>query len=559
MSQEESQSKITQSRPQAKVETKRNFSIIWVVPLVALVIGGWLAFKAMSEKGPTITITFNNSSGIEAEKTLIKFKEVEIGKVTNVELLEDLSAVRVTAQMDKSVEHLITDQTRFWVVRARVAAGQVSGLGTLFSGVYIGCTPTSEGKPTKSFKGLENPPVLTEGLPGAHFYLESETLGSLDLGSPVYYRGIKVGQVVEYHFNEDAETVLIQVFINDPFHKKVLKNTRFWNASGFDLEVSSKGIKLDTGSLVSLVLGGVAFDLRKHDFPGPVAENNHKFNLFENYASSREDVYSIKRYYMMYFDQNVRGLSEGAPVELRGIKVGEVVSVGLKYDLNTNHFMIPVTIFMEPERLTAVLVKKEETSESVEKKEVIQKAFEDKSFSETSLIRLIDQGLRGRLKTGNILTGQLYVDLDFYPNAPPASLQKENGYYVWPTISSPFEKIVERLDNILKNFEQVPVEKIGLDLELAIEELTATLHEIKNTTVHVNQETVPKINSSLDQIQKTLEGVEETIGPNSTMNYEVKQMVDELTMAIRSLRSLLDYLEREPQAFIFGKEKTSDD
>jgi paraquat-inducible protein B len=198
--------------PEAQVQTKRSFSIIWVVPIIALLIGGWLTFKAMSEKGPEITISFETADGLVAGKTAIKFKDVEIGKVTKVELSEDIGGVIVTVEMTSGSKHYLTEKTQFWVVRAKVAAGEISGLGTLLSGAYIGCNPSTEGEKKKHYKGLEKTPIMTAGLPGRHFVLESKELGSLDLGTPIYYRGIKVGQVVDYDFNESAEAVLVKVF-----------------------------------------------------------------------------------------------------------------------------------------------------------------------------------------------------------------------------------------------------------------------------------------------------------------------------------------------------------
>ncbi|PLX84456.1 MAG: paraquat-inducible protein B, partial [Desulfuromonas sp.] len=252
MSDERNQATTEEQLPKALVQTKQSFSVIWVVPLIALLIGGWLAYKAAAEKGPTITITFASADGLEADKTLIKFKDVEIGKVVRIELLNDLSGVIVTAEMQRDAEHYLTENTRFWVVRARVAAGEVSGLGTLFSGVYIGCSPSLEGRERHDLKGLEAPPVLTEGLPGRHFILEAKNLGSLDIGSPVYYRGIKVGQVVKYDFDDHAESVLIRVFIDAPYHHKVRENSRFWNASGVDITLDVTGVKLDTQSLATI-------------------------------------------------------------------------------------------------------------------------------------------------------------------------------------------------------------------------------------------------------------------------------------------------------------------
>ena len=552
MSEGNSEMKHAEQAPEAVVQTKRSFSIIWVVPIIALLIGGWLTFKAMTEKGPEITIAFETAEGLEAGKTKIKYKDVEVGKVTAINLNEDRSGVIVSAEMTPGAESYLTDKTQFWVIRATVAAGKVSGLGTLLSGAYIGVNPSTDGKKTKHFTGLEKPPLVTAGMPGRHFILQSEELGSLDRGSPVYYRGIKVGQVVDYDFDHKRDGVDIKIFVEAPFHEKVLENSRFWNASGIDMTMDATGIKLDTQSLVSIMLGGVAFDLRKHDEPGEPAEKDSSFRLYSDQASSKEESYDVKRYYVMYFDQSVRGLSPGAPVEISGIQVGEVVSVKLQFDQSKLDFRIPVVIVLEPERLDVLVTG---TGEVVTGKEMGDTIEEENTYDLDSRARqLIKKGLRGQLKTGNLLTGQLYVDIDFYPEAPPAELEVVDGHMVFPTIPAPLEQIVQRVDNILKKVEQVPFGKIGKELQVTMAELATTLKEVKGISGKVNEETIPKVNASLDQLQESLKGIESTLGPDSALNYNTRQVTSELALAIRSIRSLLEYLERDPQALILGKE-----
>jgi paraquat-inducible protein B len=552
MSEENSEKTFAEQAPEAVVQTKRSFSIIWVVPIIALLIGGWLTFKAMTEKGPEITISFETAEGLEAGKTKIKFKDVEVGKVTEITLNEDRSGVVITAEMSKESKPYLTDKTQFWVVRATVAAGKVSGLGTLLSGAYIGINPSNEGEKTRQFKGLEKPPLVTEGMPGRHFVLQSKELGSLDRGYPVYYRGIKVGQVVDYDFDHDRDGVDIKLFIESPFHKKVLENTRFWNASGVDLKMDATGIKLDTQSLVSIMLGGIAFDLPKYLEPGEEAEQDRVFSLFKDRASIEEKTYTIKQHYMLYFDQNVRGLSPGAPVELKGLRIGEVVDVNLEVNTETHAVRIPVLIMVEPERVDVLV-----TDEGVvTDREEIQDEIEGESITKRKydLAMQIEKGMRAQLKTGNLLTGQLYVDIDFYPDAPKAKVEFAGAYPVLPTLPKPFEQITESVARILKNVEKIPFEKIGKDLQVAIETLTGTLNEIKAMSGKVNKETVPKINASLDKLEETLDGIKSTLGPDSSLNYNARQVTNELVLAIRSIRSLLEYLERDPQALILGKE-----
>jgi paraquat-inducible protein B len=540
--------------PEAQVQTKRSFSIIWVVPIIALLIGGWLTFKAMSEKGPEITISFETADGLVADKTMVKFKDVEIGKVTKIALSDDVSGVIATIEMAKESHQYLTDKTKFWVVRARVAAGEISGLGTLLSGAYIGCDPSTEGKKQTHFKGLEKAPILTSELPGSHFVLKSKELGSLDLGSPIYYRGIKVGQVVDYDFDETAESVHFKIFIGDPFHKKVRANTRFWNASGVDFTMDATGIKMDTQSLVSILLGGVSFDLREHEQPGEQAEEDQAFLLYENREASNEVTYDIKQYYLMYFDQSVRGLSPGAPVEILGIKVGEVVKVELQFDQTTLEFRIPVLVYLEPERLNTLITEEGKVVRGEEKTEELEETHKDRQKGNELTKEMIAKGFRAQLKTGNLSTGQLYVDLGSYSDAPPKELKIEHGYTVFPTIPAPFEQIVNRVDNILKKVEQVPFDKIGKDLQTAVESLTKTLDEIKVMSGNINKETIPKVNAALDELEEAMAGVTTTLGPDSALNYSARQVTSELAMAIRSIRSLLEYLERDPQALILGKE-----
>jgi paraquat-inducible protein B len=554
MNEGNSEMKHAEQAPEAQVQTKRSFSIIWVVPIIALLIGGWLTFKAMSEKGPVITITFETADGLVAGKTQIKFKDVEIGKVTKIDLSDDISGVIVTVEMANGSQQYLTDKTQFWVVRARVVAGEISGLGTLLSGAYIGCKPSTEGKKQEHYKGLEKAPILTSDLPGRHFVLKSNTLGSLDLGIPIYYRGIKVGQVVDYDFDESVEAVLIKVFIEDPFHKKVRDNTSFWNASGVDFTMDSSGIKMNTQSLISIMFGGVAFDLREHEQPGEQAEDNQEFLLYEDQGASNEVTYDIREYYLMYFDQSVRGLSPGAPVEILGIKVGEVVKVELQFDMNSLDFSIPVLVYLEPERLNTLVTEEGEVVRGEEKTKELEENDEDRKKDMKQAREMIARGFRAQLKTGNLLTGQLFIDLGNYPDAQPAELKMENDYAVFPTVPMPFERIVNRVDNILKKVEQVPFDKIGKELQAAVESLTKTLDEIKDMSRNINKETIPKVNAALDSLQEAMAGIDSTLGPDSALNYNAQQVTSELSLAIRSIRSLLEYMERDPQALILGKE-----
>ncbi len=241
--------------PHAVVRSRARPSIVWLIPLVAAVVGLFLAYRAYTERGPIIVITFDSAEGLAAGSTRVKFKEVDIGLVEAVELSEDLSQVVVTANLVSGAERYLTENTRFWVVRAVVSAGQISGLGTFLSGAYIAIDPATEGEQTWRFAGLDKAPVVTSDVPGTIFRLRAETLGSIDVGSPVYYRRLRVGNVAGYALDVDGDQVRVQVFIESPYDKHVRSTTRFWDASGLDVVVSPEGLEIDTPSLFSMLVG----------------------------------------------------------------------------------------------------------------------------------------------------------------------------------------------------------------------------------------------------------------------------------------------------------------
>ena len=538
--------------PPAQVQTKKQISIVWLIPIVAVLIGGWLAYKGLSEKGPMVTITFESAEGLEAGKTLVKYKDVKIGEVESIRFNADLTKVIVKAELVKEAAPFLTENTRFWVVRPRVTASGVSGLGTLFSGAYIEMDPGKEGEPARRFKGLELPPIVTTGIPGQEFLLRATSLGSLDNGTPVYYRQIQVGQVTAYQLDEDGRSLIIKIFINAPHDKLVRANTRFWNASGFDFKLDASGIRLNTESLVSIMMGGIAFDTPTSLEAGGPPQTGHLFKLYETREDIFERTFSEKRHYILNFDGSIRGLSVGAPVEFRGIKIGQVLDIRAIFNQETLTPQITVLIETEPQRWQLM------GQTNLDEKERMQ--------------ALVDKGFRAQLKTGSLLTGQLYVDWDFHEDAPPAKVNFDGKFLELPTIPAPLQMITNRVDDLLDKIETVPIEEIGRDLgatmhnvknitesaELlqAIKALDQTLQETRELAQNLNTNVAPAIKATLDRAQQTLVSVEGTLGKDSLMQHELRQALNELGEAARSLRVLLDYLERHPDALIFGKGNT---
>ncbi len=521
MTNPQSEPQTAEAIPEAVVKTRSGVSIVWLIPLIAALIGGWLAWKAFSEQGPTITISFKSAEGLEAGKTKIRYKDVEIGQVENIELSEDLTHVLVTAKLVKGAGGYLTDKTRFWVVRASVRAGQVSGLGTLLSGAYIGIDPVTEGKSTRQFEGLEIPPVVTTGQPGHYFILRASRRGSLDVGAPVYYREIQVGEVVAYNVGEDAESIDFKVFVHAPYDQKVRENTQFWNASGLDVSVTAQGIKVDTESLVSILIGGIAFGAPENETSGAMAQEDQVFHLYDNREAAKQKKYAEKRRFLLYFDGSVRGLSPGASVEFRGIQIGEVVDVKLQLNVMSQEFQIPVLIDLEPERVAP-------TGQIPPEWAKLSKVERQNRFFD----QLVAQGMRAQLKTGNLLTGKLIVEMGIYDKVKTAAIDYSGEYPVLPTVPTSLEELTNRVAAILDKLEQFPIDRIGSNMDKTLEGLQLTV----------------------TQTQKTLLALGKTLSTDSPLQQEMQKTLEELSGAARSLRLLADYLERNPEAILRGKQ-----
>jgi paraquat-inducible protein B len=558
--------------PEATVEKPSGISIVWLIPIVAALVGGWLAYKTISESGPTITITFEDASGLEAGKTKIKYKSVTVGQVETVEI-EDLQRVLVTAKMSKRSEKYMKEDTQFWVVRPRIGAGGVSGLETLVSGAFIGIAPRATGAPTNNFTGLEKPPGVHVDEKGATFKLHTKGLGSVVGGTSIFHRDIKVGRVVDYEFSEDKENVIIDIFIEDPYHLLVHNSSRFWLKTGIDVNYSAEGLEFKVESLATLLGGGISFDTevtaggsRAPSKPGTM------FKLFKDFKSTGEAKYVTKNHYLVHFDGSVRGLNIGAPVEFRGIKVGSVIDIAAKWDPETLTVDIPVVIELEPERFAS--------------REHIETAQEQRYDTGK---KLVEHGLRAQLQTGSLLTGQLFVQLEFFPDLPKKQLIFGDKYPEIPTVPSTMDQFRRTVTDVLAEVRKIPLDKIGQELletiqganklanspELveAVHNLNVTLEEIREMTV----ETRDSLNRSFDdlgtltqhldiKVVTLSDSIEKTLGatraalkvarPGSPAAVNLNNALKELASAARSIRVLADYLERHPEALVQGKGKS---
>lgn len=557
MSKQQTDSPELDTIPDVAIKTRSGLSVIWLIPLAAIVIGGWIAYKTISERGPMISIAFKSAEGIEAGKTKIKYKSIEVGVVKSARISDDLSHIILIAELAKGAEHFLKEDSLFWVVRPRLGVGEISGLTTLLSGAYIAVYPGKKESTAESFAGLAKPPIIAADVPGQSYILEASTLGSIDIGTPVYYRQLEVGKVLSYEMDEAGAIIRIEVFIYVPYNQRVQQNSRFWKTSGVDFSLSTEGIKVDTQSMVSLLYGGIAFETPKNFGSTEQAEPDHVFTLYESRDDSRESKYNKKDYYVAYFDRSVAGLQPGAPVEFRGMKIGEVSEMKLEFQTHNHQFRIPILIEIEPERISIV-------GEEIKGEEIKNEG--------RILDELITQGLRAQLKTRSLLTGQLSIDLKFIPRPSPIAMAYENEYPVLPTIPPPWEELTTSATKLIQSLDALPLEQIGTHLRHSLEgadrlmnssELQGSLHLLSETLREIQQlvktldsNLAAEVKTTLEQTQKSLATAERTLNSNSPLHRNMMTTLQELSSAARSLRLMADYLERHPDALLYGKGRT---
>jgi paraquat-inducible protein B len=509
--------------------------LVWLVPVVAVLIGGWLAVRAVLEQGPTITISFKTGEGLEAGKTKIKFKSVDIGVVKNVDLSKDLTHVVAKAELTRHAADMLVDDTRFWVVRPRISGGTVSGLGTLLSGSYISMDVGGSKKERHDYVGLETPPVISSGVPGREFVLKSEDMGSLDVGAPVFFRRLQVGQISSYDLDQDGAGVTLHVFVNAPYDKYVTNDTRFWKASGIDVSLDSGGVKVNTQSLVSILIGGLAFQAPPDAVSSTPAAAHTEFVLFSdrNEAMKRHDHIIVK--YVFNFKESVRGLVVGAPVDFQGIVIGEVTAIYTRFDPVKKEFSIPVEVNLYPERFTS------RYASGVRGGRLTTQPHELAQY-------LVERGLRAQLRTGSFLTGQLYVALDFFPNAPKATLDMSANPPELPTIAGGLQSLQESVASLLARLNKVPLEAIGNNARRALQD-TDTLVNTFNTQV------APQARDTLVSARTAIDSANSTLQPDSALSQSTAAAMRELSRTAAAVRVLADYLERHPEALIQGKKE----
>src|SRR6266436_2002376 len=542
--------------PHATARRSRRISVIWVIPLVAVAIGGWLAWDTLSKEGPTIRISFDSGEGLQAGQSQLKFKDIVFGTVKSLELAPDNTHVVVTIATTRQAEPLLTDQTIFWVVKPRLFDGNVSGLETLLSGSYIGMLPgQTAGKVQHNFVGHEDPPILQANVPGHTFVLKAKRLGSISLGSPVFYRDLNVGEVLGWDIADMAEYVTIRAFVRAPYDGYVRDQSRLWNASGLSVKLGGTGVEVQMESLKALLLGGIAFETPKAEIQAAAAPENHVFPLFADRDAANNASYTREISVVSYFPGSVRGLAAGSEVTMHGLKVGEVTDVRLAYDPAKDMIVAPVRYEIEPERIIGVG----------------QRIYKN---DQESVEAVLSKGLRASLASASLITGQQVVALDFVSDAPPAAVTMEGEDFVLPTTEGGgFAGLASSATDLLDKVNKMPFEQIGANLngilrsvndatqgpqlKKAVSDLGAMLASAQGMIQRLDTKQLPEISAGLKKTvasaNKLVLSLDTGSGDNTKFNRDLDRLMVQANDAVRSIRALSDLLARHPEALLKGR------
>jgi paraquat-inducible protein B len=550
--------------PTAGVHHRRRIPLIWIVPLVTALIAAWLAWDTFSKRGPTITIAFETASGLTAGQSQLKYKNVVMGTVKSIAVAPNLTHVEVIVETVREAEPLLTDKTIFWVVKPELFAGNITGLETLLSGSYIGMRPSAEkGNPKRDFIGEQDPPVLQAWTKGTTYRLKSKRLGSISLGSPIFYRDLDVGTVLGWDVGDLASSVTIHAFVRAPFDQYVRNDSTFWNASGLSVKLTGTGISVQMESLRALLLGGIAFDTPV-DSTQKIAAANHGFQLYASYDEAQSAGFGQQLQLLSYFPGSVAGLDVGADVTFHGLKVGEVTEVALVYDPKLDQVVVPVHYRVEAGRIRNIAAAQ--------------------GMDATALAEeMIRRGMRATLQSPSLITGQKIIALERVPDAPRAELKREGDVYIIPTSEvGGFDSITRSANELLSKINRIDFDKIGKSISAAAVGLDGTINgpQLKKTMAALEaamidvQDIARKLDTDATPALKRLPAIaaqlQEAItkanrligsvnagyGDDSRFRRDLDRLLPQLTDTARSIRALADLLTRHPEALIKGRTNT---
>ena len=522
------------ARVEARVSEGPRISTIWFVPIIAVLIGLWMVYSHYTSQGPLIEITFESAIGIEPGRTKVRRRNVEIGEVLRVRLSDDDNHVILDVRIQQENAGLLREDTSFWVVRPRVGPGGVSGLSTLLSGSYIEMSPGTSDESAREFEGLEAPPLTPIGTPGLFVTLDSSGNKALEAGGPILFHGLQVGRIEYVHFNSEERTTYYNAFVEAPYDRLITANTQFWFSSGINMEISADGARFEVPPLTTLIDGGVAFDVPTGQPLGERVKGRAFFTIHPRESAIYERYYEHSLQYVILFEDSIRGLRPGAPVEFRGVRVGEVLRTDIDYEevgnLLDETSMIPVLIELVPARF----------------------GFEDDERSaieaEAEIDELITRGLHGGIGMGNLLTGQKFIELQYFESELDAE-DTFAGVTVIPSVGGQVGRLMDSVADTVDKLNELPLENLTVSGVEALDQMTATLSELETIlTEEAMQELIQSLDATLEQFQMLAEDFSE----GSQMHEDMQRAVRSLEQTLFELEPALRNLRQRPNSLIFG-------
>lgn len=543
-------------------QRRRRISLIWAIPIVTLMVAGFLAWDTLSKRGPLIAIRFDTASGLQPKQSKIRLRDVELGVVESVALSPDRDGVIVSARMNREATPMLTSGARFWVVKPRFFAGSISGLETLVSGSYIQLEPSDDGggAPATEFTGLEDPPVMHSSVRGHTYRITAKRLGSINAGSPVLFRDLMVGEVLGWTLGKKAEDVTIHAFVRAPYDAFVHEDTVFWNASGASINLGPAGLKLELESLRALLLGGIAFDTPDRAVEAPLAREDAPFDLHTDRDTAMSATFNRTIHFKSYFKGSTAGLIAGAPVTLHGLRIGAVSDIALHYDKDADEISVGVSYEVEPERVAELKMSMDDRLDAV-------------------IEHRVKHGLRIQMASTNLVTGAKQLVMDIVPHAPGAEYAKEGDRYIIPPLDGDRGDITASANALMTRLQDIPFEKIGDNLNKtlagasgtlndpklrqAIAALTDTLASVQTLMTSLNKGAEPllrRLPQIATELEDTVKHTNQLIGSldnnqagGSQFGRDTNRLMGQLSDAARSVRILADLLSRHPEALIRGR------
>ncbi|ASM52150.1 paraquat-inducible protein B [Pseudoalteromonas espejiana DSM 9414] len=541
----------------ANVTKQPKISAIWIIPLVALLVGLWMLYQYQANVGPTIYIKMPHAEGIIAGKTEIKVRSVKIGQIDAIRLSDSQDSVIARAQIDKNYDSLLTEDAKIWVVKPRIDETGISGMSTLLSGVYLEFAPGESKKLKERFALQDEPALIGKDVQGGRFQLLSYNAEVLEVSTGIFFKNYKIGQIETATFDWKNQAMKYGIFINEPYQNLITLNSIFWVNAGIEIDLSADGINISTGSLSKLLKGGISVGLPEQQAPGDIAQNGHNFSLSQSYKEALEERFYDFDYYIIDFEQSIRGLRPGAPVEYRGTRIGTVVEAPANIIVNGKpaHFKnhntaVPVLIKVEYGRL-------------------YHDSAAAKEFWQSSLTGWIKNGMRASLKPGNLLTGAVYVDFDIYPDAPKAHLAKLAQYDVFPSISSGITVLADQVSDVLNKVNDLKIEDSLAQMQATFSDYQSLANEMRELLSQPDTQNLPgdfnrnfdKMTKSMEQFEVTMRQFDKTMASyqaGSEFHHQLQQTLLEFKRLSEEIQPLTRGLNEQPNMFIFDKALPAD-